>query len=163
MAENEQYEVEGMDASVDIKIKLKGRNGDSGDWNNIYETTRTRTLTCDKGELKCRNITLPHDAAPMYEQFQAEVTIANDRACLRICQESGLHFRDIQSALDFLRGSSETCAFSFRSQSSVRVLRSYLLRLTSQCVLRSSDSNDIVDTTRPTFRLSSSRWIGMSE
>ena len=79
VAENDQYEVEGMDASVDIKIKLKGRNGDSGDWNSIYETTRTRTLTCDKGELKCRNITLICDAAPAYEQFQAEVTIANDR------------------------------------------------------------------------------------
>lgn len=79
VAENEQYEVEGMDANVEINIKLKGRNGDSGDWTKVYESTRTRTLTCDKGELKCRNITLLYDAAPMYEQFQAEVTIANDR------------------------------------------------------------------------------------
>lgn len=78
--ENKEYEVEGLNAEVDVRVKLKGRSDEGSAWEDLFEVTRTRTLECEKGEQLCKSLTLLYDPAPFYGQYNAEIEIAKDRA-----------------------------------------------------------------------------------
>lgn len=78
--ENSKYEVEGLDAEVEMDITVSGRSSGDEDWTELFSSTRTRTLECYKGKKECNPIVLLYDAAPFFQQYKIKVNIAKDRA-----------------------------------------------------------------------------------
>jgi len=76
---NSESEVEGLDASVEVRVKLEARQREEDEWEELFDTTRTRTLLCHKGQSHCRNLTLLYEPAPAYGMYRAEIEVAKDR------------------------------------------------------------------------------------
>jgi len=76
---NSESDVEGLDASVDVRVRLEGRQTTEEEWEELFDTTRTRSLVCHKGHTHCRNLTLLYEPAPSYEMYRTEVEVAQNR------------------------------------------------------------------------------------